>query len=1172
MGSCATSFSVVACQSVSSALTLTTLTPGVDYFIRIYVTSGTTGNPSNKRGFTLNLQSSPNDNCSGAISLTPAVSCSNTTGSLILSTDSTGLPTGCETGGVHYDVWYSFVAANTSSTVTLSGQGTNFTNPELQLYSGSCGALTSLQCGTTSLTGTGLTIGTTYYIRVSNIGSSPATNGGFSICVANPTPPPSNDNCTGAITLSNGSTNNAGTVWNATASSSIPVGCATGNPDDDVWYKFTPSQSVLNITLSSIGSNLSASGAMIQLFSGACDSLVSVGCGNTGMVATVSSGSVYYIRVYSSGTGSIGGSAAGSAFSITATATAPVLVSSGRLKEVFQQTTLSGSNVLADPWEVTYGPDSMLYITESKGYKVYRMNPNTGIKTTILDISQGSTFFTAPADQAFNAQFDISTNNPQGGLAGLALHPKFMDPVAPQNYIYLSYIRSYVSNTDPNGVFYVNSVARFTYNTSTGKLESPVALCDTIPGSSDHNSQRMIIAPVGGTYYLFYAAGDMGAGQFGNRMRPNKAQNTSSYEGKILRFNLISDGDAGLSAWIPNSNPYNAALGVQSAVWCIGIRNNQGLAYDSNLDILYGTSHGPYSDDELNIIESGKNYGHPYVIGKASDGNYNTITAGTAPNMSGGGGGSSCPTITNELDYATNVIGLATYRDPIFTAYANSVAVPSVISLWNTTTGTNGQWPSEGWSGLDLYNNTVIPGWKRSLVAASLKWGRLVRMKLINAGTATTTVDGTKDTASYFGGQNRFRDLAFAPNGKDIFVVMERSSTSSGPSNLNPVVPACPGCLQKYTFLGYSDNGGKSSIPTTIDVTDGTVNTCNTGTTVTIDNINSNLWVPITGPDGNIMAEIYANGNILGTVTSSFYKNSGSIRVKNGNHYLDRNITITPQYQPGSAVKIRLYISKAEFDALDADPLGAVSGIGDLKILKNSDACGSAASGATTLITPVYAEAHGANGYMLQGNITGFSSFYFSNTNFTLPLDLLTFSGALQANKTVLLKWKTENERNTSHFVVERSADGINFTAVGTVAANGNSLPGSSFNYSLTDQDVVNQASLLFYYRLRMVDLDGSIKFSNTITISLKDISPWIVVSPNPVATEVKVNVTAPAEGTAQWKLIDIMGKTVLQNSILLRKGSGNIFSVDMNKLSTGAYYLKVTGEGIDQQVKLQKL
>lgn len=79
-------------------------------------------------------------------------------------------------------------------------------------------------------------------------------------------------------------------------------------------------------------------------------------------------------------------------------------VEAGRMAEVFQQTTLSPANVLNGPWEITYGPDGYLWITEAKGYKVYRMNPATGSKTTVLNISQNSTFLPA-SDQAFNVQF-----------------------------------------------------------------------------------------------------------------------------------------------------------------------------------------------------------------------------------------------------------------------------------------------------------------------------------------------------------------------------------------------------------------------------------------------------------------------------------------------------------------------------------------------------------------------------------------------------------------------------------------------------------------------------------------------------------------------------------------------------------------------------------------------
>lgn len=1123
-----------------------------------------------------------NDACASATTITPVTACGATGGTLTQAT-TTGSPT--STFGLTYDVWYKFtVPANVTSEridVTSLGASLNNNNAFIEAFNATaCGSISTTTSMGTASVGTGLclinlTPGTVYYFRIfTTTNPSAGTTWTYNVCVSHSTTVPANNDCAGAVTLTVGTTNTAGTVANATATTGITVGCATGNPDDDVWYKFVAVRTYATVTVNA-GAALNASGAMLQAFSGSCATTLNpIGCGQDAMNLTgLSVGTTYYIRVYSAGATGAGAIAraynglafnGGANFYISVSPAASSTVISGRMKEVYQQTNLVGDNITMDPWEITYGPDNYLWITEAKGYRVFRMDPNTGARTTILDLSKGSTFLSL-ADTSFDMQYEINVNNPQGGLAGLVLHPKFMDAVTPKNYVYVSYIYKYNNTLGGNaGIFYTNRVVRFTYNTGTGKLESPVSICDSLPGSSDHNSQRMIIAPVGGTDYLFYAQGDMGAGQFGNQNRTNKAQDSTSYEGKILRFNLEADGDAGtLDKWIPNNNPYNASLGVQSAVWCIGIRNNQGFAYDPTTDILYGSSHGPYSDDEINIIQRYKNYGHPLVIGLAADNNYANCSAGTTNTTSG------CPLITNEIT-AKNTInssGFAPYQDPIFTAYASSPTITNIFTqIWSLTTPpNNGGWPSEGWSGLDFYKNTVVPGWKNSLVAASLKWGRLLRIKLAPGGTTTMPLS---DTVSYFGGQNRFRDLSFSPDGKDVYVVMDRSTTTSGPSNANPVVPACAGCIQKYTFLGYNDNAGVSTIPTTIDVTDGTVNICNTGTTVTIDATNNNLWVPITGPDGNIMAEIKANGNNLGVVTSSFYKNSGAIRVKNGTHYLDRNITITPTTPPSTGVDVRLYISKAEYDALDADPLSGITTTADLKIVKNNDACGSNAVAAAPVLATTIA-AHGANGYVLKTTVTGFSTFYFASSNLTLPLDLITFTGSLQNNTATLLKWQTQNEVNTSRFIVERSIDAVNFNAIGTVNAAGNNT--SLLNYSYTDNDVANQQSLVVYYRLKITDINGAFKYSNVVTISLADITGKLSVIPNPITNEARVTAVAPSDGQLQYKVIDNAGRTVIQKTLQVRKGAVNTTFIDMSHLPSGIYFLNVNGAGMNSNLKIQK-
>jgi hypothetical protein len=316
------------------------------------------------------------------------------------------------------------------------------------------------------------------------------------------------------------------------------------------------------------------------------------------------------------------------------------------------------------------------------------------------------------------------------------------------------------------------------------------------------------------------------------------------------------------------------------------------------------------------------------------------------------------------------------------------------------------------------------------------------------------------------------------------------------------------------------------------------------------------------------MAEIKANGQNLGVITSSFYTNSGSIRQHATKRYLDRNIRITPAVQPSSPVAIRLYLTTAEFNALDLDPLSGISSISDLKILKNNDACVSTISSSTTMITPVWAELHGTSGYVLQADISSFSSFYFGSADVILPTELVHFKGSLQNNST-LLKWETLNESNTAHFQVERSINGNNFETIGTVGAIGNN-PGTT-GYSYTDNNVTSLGSPLIYYRLKIVDFDGAYKRSSIVTIALPDITGRLSVFPNPTRHEVKIIVNAAAGGKAQWKLIDNSGLVVLQNTTQLKKGA-NSFVINLNTIPAGVYYFTLYGAGVDQHVKIQKL
>jgi gliding motility-associated-like protein len=241
------------------------------------------------------------DGCSAATVISVTANCSSPTAGT--TTGATQTIPGC-TGNADDDVWYQFTATATSTQITVTASASF--DPVVQLFSGACASLASLSCQddfgtavTETINYSGLTIGQVYRIRVYNYGIG-SGSGNFTICVSNPPAAPANDACGGAVLLPvNAScTYTNGTTSGATQSFS---GCA-GTADDDVWYRFTATNSVQSITVHP----LSSLDMVVQVYSGTCGTLNSLICtDNTfsgqdeqvnlvGLVA----GQTYYIRVY----------------------------------------------------------------------------------------------------------------------------------------------------------------------------------------------------------------------------------------------------------------------------------------------------------------------------------------------------------------------------------------------------------------------------------------------------------------------------------------------------------------------------------------------------------------------------------------------------------------------------------------------------------------------------------------------------------------------------------------------------------------------------------------------------------------------------------------------------------------------------------------------------------
>lgn len=301
------------------------------------------------------------------------------------------------------------------------------------------------------------------------------------------------------------------------------------------------------------------------------------------------------------------------------------------------------------PWEILWGPDNFIWMTE-RGGKISRVNPATGSVTLVHTVTE------------------VLSNN-EGGMLGMVMHPNF----STTPHVFVAYNYNNAGN-------YREKIVRFTYNGTT--LTSPITIIDNIAAASIHNGCRMVITP---DLKLFITTGDAS-----NQSLP---QNTSSINGKVLRLNL--DGT------IPADNPV-----AGNPYWSLGHRNPQGLVFANN--ILYSSEHGPSNDDEINIIEKGRNYGWPTVHGYCD--------------------------LSGEQTFCS----------------ANNVKEP--IKAWT---------PTAAVCGMDYYNSNLIPQWKNSLLMVALKNSRLYQMKL---DAAFTSINETNEffNSSY----GRMRDICISPAGR----------------------------------------------------------------------------------------------------------------------------------------------------------------------------------------------------------------------------------------------------------------------------------------------------------------------------------------------------------------------------------------------------------------------
>jgi hypothetical protein len=198
-----------------------------------------------------------------------------------------------------------------------------------------------------------------------------------------------------------------------------------------------------------------------------------------------------------------------------------------------------------------------------------------------------------------------------------------------------------------------------------------------------------------------------------------------------------------------------------------------------------------------------------------------------------------------------------------------------------------------------------------------------------------------------------------------------------------------------------------------------------------------------------------------------------------------------------------------------------------------------------------------------------FKSFNYSTPVIqTLPVDLVSFNASLNGPDKVILNWATSLEKNSSHFVIERSFDGKSFDDAGLVFSNENSS--ATETYSFTD-NIPSANSGLIYYRLKMVDMDNSFKYSDVVVVRIqKDQQFTLLAFPNPAISELRVTIPDSWQNkTVAYSIYSLSGSLV---KFKINSNAGQTESLNIADLPSGSYIIRTTNGNQNATQKFMKM
>lgn len=174
------------------------------------------------------------------------------------------------------------------------------------------------------------------------------------------------------------------------------------------------------------------------------------------------------------------------------------------------------------------------------------------------------------------------------------------------------------------------------------------------------------------------------------------------------------------------------------------------------------------------------------------------------------------------------------------------------------------------------------------------------------------------------------------------------------------------------------------------------------------------------------------------------------------------------------------------------------------------------------------------------------------------PIELLSFKASL-VGEDGWLQWVTNTEVNSSHFIIERSLDrGMSFGQIGVVDAAGNSI--EKKEYQFPDYNVTGISEEVVFYRLKMMDIDGSFKYSNTVQLRLneKEIPIYTTAYPNPVSDMLRIDCQFYNVKWADIQISNSLGQVIFSNTLRGVADGPYSVQVDTHTWASGIYHVNI--------------